>query len=149
MYLERVLDRLTKNLKEHNADVPNVYELIRLICKLVNRFDELSPKQKKKLVMVTIHDIVYNDDDLLPRDMIHTMEVMINNDLLASSIDFVADFTQVKRTWSIIRCICCCCCCSMSDVDAPLLHDGEDEDLDFVDVPTHPPPIPTSKVVSV
>ena len=133
----RVLENLFYAINKQKITVDNAFDLVKAIFNIVNKFAELGLEEKKRVVIETLEDIVagqdgilYTQDDLLSREVLEGLEIMISSSFLFATIDLVYELSQAKAAaryscWfsRLFGSICCCWRkrSDEQDVNMPLL----------------------------
>lgn len=118
----RVLENLFYAINKRTITIDNTFDLVKAIFNIVNKFGELGLEEKKHVVIETLEDIVagqdgilYTQDDLLSREVLEGLEIMISSSFLFATIDLVYELSQAKAAaryscWfsRLFGSICCC-----------------------------------------
>ena len=118
----RVLENLFYAINKQKITINNAFDLVKAIFNIVNKFAELGLEEKKRVVIETLEDIVagqdgilYTQDDLLSREVLEGLEIMISSSFLFATIDLVYELSQAKAAaryscWfsRLFGAICCC-----------------------------------------
>ena len=118
----RVLENLFYAINKQKITVENAFDLVKAIFNIVNKFGELGLEEKKHVVIETLEDIVagqdgilYTQDDLLSREVLEGLKMLISSSFLFATIDLVYELSQAKAAaryscWfsRLFGSLCCC-----------------------------------------
>jgi hypothetical protein len=95
---------------------------VKAIFNIVNKFADMGLEDKKRVVIETLEDIVagqdgilYTQDDLVSREVLEGLEILISSSFVFATIDLVYELSQAKAAaryscWfsRLFGSICCC-----------------------------------------
>jgi hypothetical protein len=136
----RVLENLFYAINKKKITIDNAFDLVKAIFNIVNNFGDMGLEEKKRVVIETLEDIVagqdgilYTQDDLVSREVLEGLEILISSSFVFATIDLVYELSQAKATaryscWfsRLFGSICCCWRESTDKQDAvnmPLLQE--------------------------
>jgi hypothetical protein len=132
---ERVLHNAATKLAMSDFSVDSALDVLKLLIQLSDKYYTLSGMQKKQLVISVFEDLASGPDgvlgtadDLIPQYIVYSMRVMIESNLLESTIDLMYEVVphfiprlmrkSFKFFYHLSQCCCCGCCdCCGSNSD--------------------------------
>jgi hypothetical protein len=132
-FRERVLKNAATKLAMDDFNVDNALDVLKLLIQLSDKYYTLSGKQKKQLVISVFEDlasgpdgILGTGDDLLPQYVVYSMRVMIESNLVESTIDLIYEVVPhfvprlMRKTFKFFYYLSqCCCCCRCRPRESP------------------------------
>jgi hypothetical protein len=104
-----VLENLLLAVNRDKIRIQDPIDLIKAIFNIVIRFDSMTLEEKKNIMLETLEAIVvgkdgvlFTQDDLLPRNVIEGLQILIKSNMLFSILDLLYELTQAQSVTSLV-----------------------------------------------
>jgi hypothetical protein len=104
-----VLENLLLAVNRDKIRIQDPFDLIKAIFNIVMRFDSMTLDEKKNIMLETLEAIVvgkdgvlFTQDDLLPRNVIEGLQILIKSNLLFSVLDLLYELSQAQSVSSLV-----------------------------------------------
>jgi hypothetical protein len=103
--------------------IDNPLELLKFLVLTIDKYEHLSIKEKKKLIIKSVEEIsagkdgiLNTPDDLVSPKILDTLKMMIKTGIVTTTIDIVYEMTPIKIIKTPISyCSYCCCLNSLEE----------------------------------
>ena len=106
---KNVLENLLLAVNRNKVRIQDPIDLIKVIFNIVMRYDSMSLDEKKSIMLETFEAIVvgkdgvlFTQDDLLPRNVIEGLQILIKSNLLFSVLDLLLELSQAQSVTSLV-----------------------------------------------
>ena len=118
----RAYKNFINHIKNENVEINDAIDLLRSLIFIIEDFGHFSGFEKKELVIKLLEDIaagndgiLNTDDDVIPSYILKSLKLLIESDLVSSTIDLICEVTHTKKCCSLIcylrQLFCCFSCC--------------------------------------
>lgn len=121
----RVYKHFIEKVSNERIKLENPLDVLKSLWHIVDKLGHLSNNDKKKVIILLIEDvaagkdgILDTDDDIIPSNIVKLMIMMIECDMITSTIDLICEVTQIKTSvtmsmyvFQLLSYFCFCKCC--------------------------------------
>jgi hypothetical protein len=123
--VSRSYKHFLNSVAKAEVKIENPIDVLKSLWYVIDGFGNMSNEEKKKVLIAAIEDIAAGQDgilntadDIIPNHVLRGIEIMIECDMITSTIDLICETTHIKTgitfsmyVFQIVSGILCCSCC--------------------------------------